>query len=162
MILVTAQNQCPPLGPVLPAPQNPSANKAVQTVIEGISQQLDELTSTYNASALSLGIISIYEDIPMVSYHHTPESFNASGTHNVTIDTVYRLASVSKMYTALALLQLSDKINMADPITKYVPELAQLDKEQAQINDITTVTWGMITIDALVSHLAGISEDCKP
>ena len=97
----------------------------------------------------------------MVNYHHTPTSFNTSGTHNVTIDTVYRLASVSKMYTALAVLQLSDKINMTDPVTKYVPELAQLDKQQAQVNDITTVRWAKITIDALLSHLGGISEDCR-
>ena len=161
VLQASAQNQCPPLGPVLPAPQSPSIDANVRAAVKGISAIAQELTSSFNTTAVSIGVMSTFEEAPMLSFHHTPEFLNTTGTHNVTIDTVYRIASISKAYTVLALLQLSDKINMADPVTKYIPELADLDKQQSQNNDITTVRWGMVTIDALASHLAGISAERK-
>lgn len=95
----------------------------------------------------------------MLSYNWTPPILNKTGAHKVTDDTVYHLASVTKLYTAFALLLLSDKINLADPVTKYVPELRQV--VGSPVNDITSVQWDMVTIEALASHLGGVGQESK-
>src|SRR2546421_2827411 len=66
-------------------------------------------TGAHSRSILLLFRFSSHRPLnqsPNLSFHHTPRSFNTSGTHNVTIDTGYRVASISKAFTLLALLQL--------------------------------------------------------
>ncbi|EPS35832.1 hypothetical protein H072_10746 [Dactylellina haptotyla CBS 200.50] len=155
-----AISNCPPLGPVLPAPKNPYSNPIVKATIEGITAALkSNVTLLGNATALSLGITSIYEDKPMLSFSYTPTVFNKSGTHKVDGDTVFRIGSVSKTFTVLALQLLGGKVNMADPITKYIPELCSLSREQSVKNEVTTVDWHVITLDSMASQLSGIGYD---
>ncbi|KAF3905354.1 Beta-lactamase [Arthrobotrys entomopaga] len=155
-----AISNCPPLGPVLPAPQNPASNPIVKATIEGITAALQSnVTQLGNATALSLGIASIYEKNPILSFSHTPTVFNKSGTHHVDGDTVFRIGSVSKTFTVLALQMLGGKVNLADPITKYIPELCNLAKQQSVRNAVTTVDWEVITLDSLASQLSGIPYD---
>jgi CubicO group peptidase (beta-lactamase class C family) len=155
-----AGSNCPPLGPVLPAPKSPSSNNAVQFALVGLSAEFETLASSYNATAISIAVASIHEKGPMLDLGHTPSIHNKRGTKKVDINTVYRIASVSKVFTVLALLQLKGKINLADPVTKYVPELRQLKKQEDTINDITTVDWDEVTIDALASQLSDIGQNC--
>lgn len=114
-----------------------------------------------NATALSLSVASAYEDGILANLAYTPLLYNSTGTHNVTGDTVFRIASVSKTITILSLLMLGDEIHFSDPITKYVPELNQLKTEQSVNNPVTTVDWDRITIDALASQLSGVGDSCE-
>ena len=161
--LQTALSACPPLGSVLPAPTAPSRSKYVQETVAEIHAVLQNSTAELigNGTAVSIGVTSIYEKKPCLEFSYQPTVFNKSGTHNITGDTVYRIASVSKLFTAFAILQLSGKISLSDPVTKYVPELVQLKKQQAIVNSITSPAWDKITIEALLSHLSGIGADCK-
>lgn len=152
-----SQYHCPPLGPVLPAPQHPSTNANVKAIVQKASATFEQIASTFNETAISIGVQSVFEDAPLANLHYTPKFLNQSGTSAVTLDTIYRIASVSKLYTVLAVLQLNDKIDMSAPITQYVPQLAQLQMAQAQVNNVTTVNWTEITVDALASHLAGLA-----
>ena len=152
-----AQNYCSPLGPILPAARLTSSNDVVTKIIQGILSELHEQTQSLNASALSINIKSTYETTPLLNFHHTLPFFNSKGTHKVDINTVYRVASISKVYTVLAILQLEDKINLSDPVTKYVPELNELAKEKSAQNAITVVEWHSVTIGALCNQLGGIS-----
>ncbi len=51
----------------------------------------------------------------------------AAGTE-VTPDTVFRIASMTKSFTALAILKLRDegRLSLDDPVARYIPELAGL------------------------------------
>lgn len=158
-----ALSNCPPLGPVLPAPKAPSKNADVQAVLsqikagEGLIAELLQ-----NATGMSVTVSSAHEDEPLLSIGYTPPVRNMSGTDTVDGDTVFRIASVSKAVTVLGLLMLGEKVNMADPITKYVPELAKLKAQQEQPNTVVnTIDWDAVTLDALASQLAGIGNDCK-
>ncbi|KIW12894.1 hypothetical protein PV08_08081 [Exophiala spinifera] len=123
-ITVFAQLQCPPLGPILPAPTNLDA---IRALAQPLQTQLENKTLfDSSATALSIGLASIHDPTPLLSLHVTPTSYNQSGTHNVTGDTIYAIASVTKLFTALSILQLEGKINLADSVLKYVPRLAQL------------------------------------
>ncbi len=68
----------------------------------------------------------------------------------VTPDTVYRIGSVTKTITGVALLQLRDagKLHFDDPVSKYVPEVAEARA--------TTGDSGPIRIRHLVTHSSGL------
>ncbi len=70
----------------------------------------------------------------------------------VDADTVFRIASMTKSFTAIAILKLRDegKLSLDDPVSKYVPELAA-----AKATDDAPA----ITIRHLLSHSAGFPED---
>src|SRR4051812_18139766 len=63
----------------------------------------------------------------------------------ITSATVFRLASVTKSFTAIAVLQLveSGKLKLSDPVSQYVPDFANADK---------------IRISQVLSHTAGIQD----
>ena len=69
-----------------------------------------------------------------------------------TPDTAYRIASISKTFTAHAILQLRDagKLQLDDPLTKWIPEL-KLAKIDAQSPPIT--------IRQILSHTGGIPRE---
>ena len=68
----------------------------------------------------------------------------------VDVHTVYRIASVTKTITAMALLMLRDegKINLDTPAEQYVPELARVPQP--------TEDGGPITIRQLITHTSGL------
>lgn len=71
----------------------------------------------------------------------------ANAEHKIpnTTNTVFRLGSITKQFTAVAILQLQEqgRVNVNDSISKYFPEYPQGDK---------------ITIHHLLTHSAGIAE----
>ncbi|KAL1987291.1 hypothetical protein VTN96DRAFT_4319 [Rasamsonia emersonii] len=139
---------CPPLGPVLPAPAQPLQNEAVQTAVAAISAAFHNLTAGLNDTAISVGVASIHEDAPLLDLHWTPPQRSPNGTGNVDRNTVYRVGSISKVYTVLALQLLADRVQWTAPVTTYVPQLRQLSGSQ--------VDWDEVTVEALASHLAGV------
>ena len=67
----------------------------------------------------------------------------------VTPETVFRIASMTKSFTAMAILKLRDegKLTLEDPVSKYVPELAHLpyptsDSETLKIRHLLTHSEG--------------------
>jgi CubicO group peptidase (beta-lactamase class C family) len=71
----------------------------------------------------------------------------------VTNQSVFRIASMSKSFTAMALLRLRDegKISLEDPVVKYIPEFAKAGN--------ATKDAPVITIRHLLAHLGGFPED---
>lgn len=71
----------------------------------------------------------------------------------VTSDTVFRIASMTKSFTAMAILKLRDegKLSLDDPVSKYVPTLADLP--------YPTKDSPALTIRHLLTHSEGFPED---
>jgi CubicO group peptidase (beta-lactamase class C family) len=71
----------------------------------------------------------------------------------VTPDTVFRIASMTKSFTALAILKMRDegKLSLDDPAENYVPEMKSLV--------YPTTDSPRITIRHLLSHAEGFPED---
>jgi CubicO group peptidase (beta-lactamase class C family) len=71
----------------------------------------------------------------------------------VTPDTVFRIASMTKSFTAIAILKLRDegRLSLDDPAEKYVPEMKALV--------YPTSDSPRITIRHLLSHAEGFPED---
>jgi CubicO group peptidase (beta-lactamase class C family) len=71
----------------------------------------------------------------------------------VTADTVFRIASMTKSFTALGILKLRDegKLSLEDPVSKWIPEFAKME--------LPTRDSAPLRIRNIMSHSAGFPED---
>lgn len=76
-----------------------------------------------------------------------------AGDAPVTAETVFRIASMTKSFTAMAILKLRDegKLSLEDPVSKYVPDLKDLSYPT---NDSQ-----VLNIRHLLTHSEGFPED---
>ena len=74
----------------------------------------------------------------------------------VTENTAFRIASISKVFTVLAILlqEQEGKLSMKDPVTKYLPGLAK-----GKIRG--GVDWHHISLESLASQLSGVPRECR-
>jgi CubicO group peptidase (beta-lactamase class C family) len=78
------------------------------------------------------------------------------GRQPVNAETAYNWASITKTFTAIAILQLRDRglLSLDDPAVRYVPELRQVHDPFGRVEDIT--------IRELLSHSAGFRNPTWP
>jgi len=71
----------------------------------------------------------------------------------VTAETVFRIASMTKSFTAMAILKLRDegKLSLEDPVSKYIPELKDLPYPTSDSQTLN--------IRHLLTHSEGFPED---
>ncbi|SCN92207.1 uncharacterized protein FFB20_12067 [Fusarium fujikuroi] len=152
---------CPPFGPVLPAPRQASQHPAVQYAVDTITTVLKGQTAGFNLSGVSVGVKSIYEDDPLLDFHYTPSTMNPrEGVEKINSSTVYRLGSISKVFTVLAALRLAeDKVlSMDDPVTRWIPELAHGEGSHSG-DELDIIHWDDITVRDAAAHLSGLGGD---
>lgn len=99
--------------------------------------------------ALSFGVIAGGQLV----YAGSVGTANIASNTPATSKTLFRIASMSKSFTAMAILKLRDegKLNLADPVSKYIPEMSLAG---ALTNDAPA-----ITIQHLLTMSAGFPED---
>jgi CubicO group peptidase (beta-lactamase class C family) len=71
----------------------------------------------------------------------------------ITPDTAFRIASMTKSFTALAILKLRDdgRLSLEDPVSRWIPEFSRMERP--------TRDTAPLTIRQLLSHSAGFPED---
>ena len=144
LIASQALGYCPPTGQVLPVPKipdnfKPTALIAALEVLGAGSARLNTTTTSFSISMTSL-------DSVFLDFHHTASSKNSSGVKVIDNNTVYRVASNTKILIALAiLLEFPGKLD--DIIGNYIPEL----KNNKAYKDVT--------LRLLASHMAGVPRD---
>jgi CubicO group peptidase (beta-lactamase class C family) len=156
--LAARGGHCPPLGPVLPPPLHPSTHPSVKSALKNIQDLFSSATSPLVNSSVAVAIKSANEDDYMFEFASTPPNVDPRGVDEVDSDTVFRMASLSKVFPVLALLK-SHKVNFDDRVTKYLPELRALNKDARKNDAVWAVDWDEITVGALASHLGGIPAD---
>ncbi|KAK2689340.1 hypothetical protein QWA68_011448 [Fusarium oxysporum] len=152
---------CPPYGPVLPAPRQASQHPAVQYAVDTITTVLKGQTGGFSLSGVSVGVKSIYEDEPLLDFHYTPSTMNPKeGVKKINSSTVYRLGSISKVFTVLAALRLAEDgvLSMNDPVTRWIPELAHRDGSHSG-DELDVTRWTDITVGDAAAHLSGLGGD---
>jgi hypothetical protein len=149
---------CPPLGQVLPPPTAPSDDPNVQKAAKKLGATLDTyFTSNLKSSGVSIIVKSVHEDQPLFTHHYTPPNLSGIGSKNINERTIFRVGSLSKLFPALAALQI-DEIRMDDSVLAYIPEL----QDAVLTNSVESITWDEVTVDSLMTHLSGLPTDSKP
>ena len=160
---IHAFQPCPFLGPVFPEPTqlstSPIIKNATSVLQAAIQDAMRAGTIEANSTSYSVEIFSVHEPEPVFKFHHTSSVLaNSTGTKIVDSNSVYRIASISKLLTVYLILIESGDVHFNEPISKYVPELAGSASKAAQ-DPVGVVDWDHITIGNLASQLGGIGRD---
>lgn len=125
---------------------------------EGETEGAEVLSGVENIT-FSVGLFSLHDPAAAILQYHyaSPETVNAvNGTNDVDGDSIYRIASVTKLFTVFAgLLSMTDE-QWDTPLAEVFPQLAQYSSENpGEDNPIYTIQWDKVTVWALANHLAG-------
>lgn len=138
---------CPRPGPAFPVPSLSANDPSLAPVAASVRKKLNSLqlpNTTYWSVAFATTSEILFEQT------HTAIVPGNGSTPNVTDNTVFRLASVSKVFTVLSMLQQahngSNTVSITDPVTKYLPEL----------KSSTAMDWEGVTLGSLASQLSGV------
>lgn len=155
---------CPLHGPIFPQAKQLPTDRDFISARNNISASLNQILDS--GISVSLQIFDTKHDDPLFQFASTSKHINKTmGVSKVDEDTVFRLGSVSKLWTILMMLAERGLEPFSERIIKYVPELflASIDMKvnQTKSDDRTDfVPWHDITVGELASHLAGIARDC--
>jgi hypothetical protein len=159
------------LGPVFPPPQMLKTSQTFSSMVSHLSAQLkDNLATgstpfgnfTPNASSASISILSTSQETPLFSFHFTSSALNSSagGTTNVTGDSIFRIGSISKLFTVYTFLLNGGIAHWNRPVTDYVPELRE-DARTHGNAEVDHVAWEEVTLGSLASSMSGVGRDCE-
>lgn len=153
---------CPLQGQQWPSPTDLSREDLFQNATKTLQDIINANITTlpYNESTFSIGMFSTTDDGLLWQYHHTDTSVNTSlrGTKEVDADSIYRIASISKIFTIYMWLINDGDRNFNAPITNFLPELSQYVKDQ---DYYAAPSWEEITVNDLAMFLAGVARDCR-
>lgn len=134
-----------------PGPRFTDPNRAtiLARAYAAIPARMTQLREELHAPGLSWGVVvdGRLEASGGVGVTRMPDG------PQVNEDTVFRIASMTKSFTALAILKLRDegRLSLDDAAGKYVPELARMP--------LPTTDAPAITVRHLLTHSAGFPED---
>ena len=102
-----------------------------------------------HAAGLTVGIVSG----PALVWSKSYGLADVESNKPCTAETVYRIGSVTKQFTALMLLQLAEqgKVHLSDPVQKFLPEVERISGKYGGAPPITLIQ--------LATHHSGLSEE---
>lgn len=166
--LAAAAPNCAYHGPAYPKPTGLASSPIIAEAAANLTATFaallaNETTVVVANNSWSLEAFSVHDDEPFWTGYHTAlnlEEVNSTGTREVGGDSVYRLGSLTKIFTVLTwFVEAGDEYWFA-PITRFVPELQGLG-ENARTDPVRYIDWEAVTIGALAGQMAGIPRDCK-
>ena len=112
---------------------------------QDIATKADEYLSAWTKQGRFSGTVLIAKDGKVILRKGYGMANLELGVPN-SPEMIYRIGSITKSFTALAILQLQaqKKLSVTDPIAKYVPEVPQ--------------KWQQITLQQLLTHVSGIPD----
>ena len=137
----------------LPIPTGHSQQTQVTPELGKAIEQVDALAAGElakdNIGSITIGIVSGGKLVWTKSYG----SADTEKKLPATKDTVYRIGSITKQFTALMLLQLVEqgKVHLSDPVEKYLPEVNRLQKRFPNTPPIT--------LFQLATHTSGLDRE---
>jgi CubicO group peptidase (beta-lactamase class C family) len=119
-------------------------------------ERLEELNQKYVEEGKLAGVMT------MVARHGKIVHVSAAGTYGVdndkplTEDTLFRIYSMTKPITAVALMMLYEEgaFQLSDPVSKFLPQFKNM---QVWKQDHPEDAQGQITMHQLLTHTAGLS-----
>lgn len=160
------------LGPIYPPPSGLAQSPTVDTLSTRISSTLLHALQeghgsggdfTANSSSVSVTAMSIEDSdsSPFFNFHFSAPNLNeTAGTKTVTESSLYRIGSISKLFTVYMLLLNLGRGYWDDSVTRYVPELRRPAESFQHGQAVDHVDWEQVSVSSLASQLSGIGRDC--
>jgi CubicO group peptidase (beta-lactamase class C family) len=134
--------------PIFASAQQPAQSRV-------LAEKLDSIAGAgvreHSAVGLLAAVVKGKETLLLKAYGKA----DVEGDVPMTVSTVIPISSVTKQFTAAAILQLRDegKLSLDDEITKWLPDL-----ETRSSNEVRTAPARMVTLRHLLGHTAGVVE----
>ena len=128
---------------------DPERRAKLATAFADIDRILSDYAASVHAPGAAWGVVIDGE----LAHQGTTGVRDVSSKAPVDADTVFRIASMTKSFTAMSILKLRDegKLSLDDPAEHYVPELKNLR--------YPTTDSPRITVRHLLTHSEGFPED---
>jgi hypothetical protein len=165
---------CPILGPLYPSPNDFSSSPEVQAaglnftniIEQALTSGVSELGPlAINTTTFSINVFSAHENASLYQYHYTSPTvanFSADGSKQASLNSIYRVASVSKLLTVLTLLVQDGYTHWDRPVSDYIPELRVHPQNRTstfKFDPIYDLGWKEMTIGDLASQISGTPHD---
>lgn len=145
---------CPMLGPVFPIPKGLHSSVIFQDKLKDIQTKMEEAFASGNTThgpvdpsdTYSIQVFSTSSEDLLIDYHRRGPA--VLGNRTIDGDSVYRIASTSKLIAVYLLLIQAGPSVFSDKVVKYLPELAG------------AAHWNDITVGSLAGYLADIAAEC--
>jgi CubicO group peptidase (beta-lactamase class C family) len=121
----------------------------LKPVIDQLDKLATELVKDPSEASFTIGLVQKSGLVWSKSYGYA----DVESKRPANADSVYRIGSITKQFTALMLLQLvhDGKVHLSDPVEKYFPEIHQVQGEYKNAPPITLVQ--------LATHTAGLDRE---
>ncbi|KAM5505799.1 hypothetical protein McaMca56_000447 [Microsporum canis] len=161
---------CPLLGPAFPEFTLDTSSEILAPALKDLAETFNRLIFEGNGShgeiypnttSFSLSLFSVNQGNAsnqpfFFDYHYTAPPLKS---HPVGNDSIYRIGGLTKIFTIWTILiEAGDRI-WNNPVTEYIPELADaMNHQDAKQDPVSYVDWEVVTVGQLASHMAGISR----
>ncbi|KAE8361013.1 beta-lactamase/transpeptidase-like protein [Aspergillus caelatus] len=164
--LVYSGDSCPLQTPLYPPPRDLLSSQDVKTASKNLTEAIEEALTTgrtdlgslpINTTTFAVKVFSSHTEDSIYEYLYTSPTYSPKsgvGAENTTLDSVYRVASISKLFTVLTLLAHDGYTHWNHPITDFIPELDTIARNQS-----SRIQWREITIGDLAAQLSGVPHD---
>ncbi|KAE8313488.1 beta-lactamase/transpeptidase-like protein [Aspergillus transmontanensis] len=164
--LAYGEDSCPLQTPLYPPPRNILSSQDVKAGSKNLTQAIEEALTTgitdlgslpINTTTFAVNVFSSHTEESIYEYLYTSPTYSLKsgpGAENTTLDSVYRVASISKLLTVLTLLAHDGYTHWNHPITEFIPELEIMARNQS-----SRVQWREVTIGDLAAQLSGVPHD---
>jgi len=165
-----AKLNCPLYGLGYPKPENLFAYSGISTAASALDsvfgQYIDNANNTgSDRFSYSVEVFAANENKPLWSHYWTAKNLatmNTTGVKKIDGNTVYRMGSLTKIFTMLTFLAEVGDSSWNEPVAKFIPEIADMVANGTDnSHSLTTPDWGAITIGALASQISGLMRDCE-
>jgi serine-type D-Ala-D-Ala carboxypeptidase/endopeptidase len=136
-----------------------------ETRLQQLAPTIDELFRRYQQDSNVPGLVWGIVADGRLAYLNQSGVQDLQAKRPVNADTLFRIASMSKAFTALAILKLRDegRLSLEAPVEAYVPELRTWkyptsDSPKIRVRDLLSHTSGFVTDDPWGDRQQPISE----
>ncbi|KAK8055214.1 beta-lactamase/transpeptidase-like protein [Apiospora rasikravindrae] len=162
--LARANPNCPIYGAEFPKPQRLTESAIWKSAMENLTATFDSIDPQAINYSYTVQVFSTNPGPPILFERFTTARDlpkNTTGVKKVDVDTVFRIGSVTKIFTVLTFLAETGDQYFNRPITDFIPELQDIVNRRGNetVDELRTVKWEDITIEALLSQMSGIERD---
>ncbi|KAI0532653.1 beta-lactamase/transpeptidase-like protein [Xylaria digitata] len=163
-----AKQNCPLYGLGYPKPNNLLNHQGIRNAANALDSVLGQYIDNANNTgsdrfSYSVEVFTANEQAPLWSHYWTAKNLaamNTTGVKEIDGNTVYRIGSLTKVFTMLTFLAEVGDSSWNEPISKYIPEIAAMVVPgRDNSHSLTSPDWGSITIGALASQISGLMRD---
>ncbi|KXG50964.1 Beta-lactamase-related protein [Penicillium griseofulvum] len=159
----TKTTGCPLLGPAFPAPTALSKDPTFLRKAGELTSKLNQAIHNGSLPSISFAaqVFSSEEEDTAFGFYHTdpPVRVGSVGVKEVDENSMFRIGSISKLWTMFLFMTFEGTRYFHEPVSKYVPELRTNYTARQAKDSINYLKWSDVTIGELASHQAGLARD---